>query len=248
MLGRRLLAAYVRRAAPYSTKSINSHPTQLSILIVECYNRDGRERLKSVGVRRASDTFASLLHKMTPDNHDMDIEFIQPADSSSHVAEVGELGRFDGVVWTGSALTIHSGTPEVERQIELARRIFEAGVPQYGSCWGAADLGGRRRASARGQPQGARARRRALDHPHARRPAPSHVRRHHVQVRWACGAHGPRGKRLGALARLPARRLRPDPRFQWLVARPGAQREGGAGASSGACSTIPSSRWAMWRG
>lgn len=73
---------------------------------------------------------------MTPDNHDMDIEFIQPADSSSHVAEVGELGRFDGVVWTGSALTIHSGTPEVERQIELARRIFEAGVPQYGSCWG----------------------------------------------------------------------------------------------------------------
>lgn len=131
--GARLLAGF-RIARAYSTAG--PHPTPLSILIVESYNRQGRERLRSVGVRRASDTFASLLHKMTPDNHDIDIEFIQPADSSAHVAEVGELGRFDGVVWTGSALTIHSDAPEVQRQIELARRCFEAGVPQYGSCWG----------------------------------------------------------------------------------------------------------------
>jgi len=122
-----------RRA--YSTAA-PAAATKLNMLVVEAYPREGRERLASENVRRASDTFSSLLHEMAPADHAIDIERITPADSAAHVAEVGELERFDGVVWTGSSLTIHEDVPEVRRQVELARRCFEAGVPQYGSCWG----------------------------------------------------------------------------------------------------------------
>jgi len=56
------------------------------------------------------------------------------------------LADFDGVVITGSPLSVYKTRPEVTRQIELARDAFESGVPMYGSCWGlqlmTATLGG----------------------------------------------------------------------------------------------------------
>ena len=59
-----------------------------------------------------------------------------PCVASYDMASVEELSAFDGVVWTGSSLTIHHDTPLVHRHIELARRCYAAAVPQYGSCWG----------------------------------------------------------------------------------------------------------------
>ncbi len=46
------------------------------------------------------------------------------------------LADFDGIVITGSPLSVYKTRPEVTRQIELARDAFECGVPMYGSCWG----------------------------------------------------------------------------------------------------------------
>jgi GMP synthase (glutamine-hydrolysing) len=46
------------------------------------------------------------------------------------------LDDFDGIVITGSPLSVYQRVPEVTRQIELAHRAFESGVPTYGSCWG----------------------------------------------------------------------------------------------------------------
>ena len=46
------------------------------------------------------------------------------------------LADFDGIVITGSPLSVYEIRPEVTRQIELAREAFRAGVPIYGSCWG----------------------------------------------------------------------------------------------------------------
>ena len=37
---------------------------------------------------------------------------------------------------TGSALNIYNGGAPVTRQVELAKAVFEAGVPFFGSCWG----------------------------------------------------------------------------------------------------------------
>ncbi|MFY7959507.1 MAG: type 1 glutamine amidotransferase [Elsteraceae bacterium] len=43
---------------------------------------------------------------------------------------------FDGVLITGSPLNVYKDVPEVRRQIELAREIFQRGVPSFGCCWG----------------------------------------------------------------------------------------------------------------
>ena len=46
------------------------------------------------------------------------------------------LENYHGAVITGSALNIYSREAAVERQIDLAKAVFAAGVPCFGSCWG----------------------------------------------------------------------------------------------------------------
>jgi GMP synthase (glutamine-hydrolysing) len=46
------------------------------------------------------------------------------------------VGSYDGVAITGSALNVYDGGAHIDRQIELARAVFAAGVPFFGSCWG----------------------------------------------------------------------------------------------------------------
>ena len=112
------------------------HFRDLNLLIVEAYDDAGIERSALVGCSKASDIFATLLPTLAPDTFDCSITVVHPCRSSYTMPTVDELAAYDGVVWTGSSLTIHEDVPVVHRQIDLARRIFSAGVPQYGSCWG----------------------------------------------------------------------------------------------------------------
>ena len=65
------------------------------------------------------------------------------------------LTDFDGVVITGSPLSVYDDVAEVHRQIELAGAVFETGIPTFGSCWGlqlmTAALGGTVRLNPRGR-------------------------------------------------------------------------------------------------
>jgi GMP synthase (glutamine-hydrolysing) len=64
------------------------------------------------------------------------------------------ISDFDGVVITGSPLSVYKPVPAVTRQIDLAREVFASGVPAWGSCWGlqlmTAALGGVVRESPQG--------------------------------------------------------------------------------------------------
>ena len=65
------------------------------------------------------------------------------------------IEHYDGVTMTGSALNIYNGGAPVARQIELAKAVFAAGVPFFGSCWGlqvaVTAAGGEVRANPRGR-------------------------------------------------------------------------------------------------
>ncbi len=63
-------------------------------------------------------------------------DVVYPADVHTPKQLAHGLERYDGVAITGSALCIADGGPAVERQIELATMVLEAGVPLFGSCWG----------------------------------------------------------------------------------------------------------------
>jgi GMP synthase (glutamine-hydrolysing) len=82
------------------------------------------------------------------------IDILAAADGAAFPAGVS-LENYDGVTMTGSALNIYNGGAPVTRQIELARAVFAAGVPFFGSCWGlqvaVTAAGGEVRANLRGR-------------------------------------------------------------------------------------------------
>ena len=77
--------------------------------------------------------YANVLKRLAPD---LLCDLIYPADAAFAVPAPAELTDYSGFVVTGSALNIYNGGAEVERQLELARVVFESGLPFFGSCWG----------------------------------------------------------------------------------------------------------------
>jgi GMP synthase (glutamine-hydrolysing) len=84
----------------------------------------------------------------------LQIDILAAADGDTLPSGVG-LSSYDGVTMTGSALNIYNGGEPVMRQIELAKSVFAAGVPFFGSCWGlqvaVTAAGGMVRANPRGR-------------------------------------------------------------------------------------------------
>jgi GMP synthase (glutamine-hydrolysing) len=95
--------------------------------------------------------YARVLHRI---DASLRIDIVAAADGEVLPAGTG-LDSYDGVTMTGSALNIYNGGPPVTRQIELAKAVFAAGVPFFGSCWGlqvaVAAAGGEVRANPRGR-------------------------------------------------------------------------------------------------
>jgi GMP synthase (glutamine-hydrolysing) len=82
------------------------------------------------------------------------VDVLAAADGAALPAGVG-IDSYDGVTMTGSALNIYNGGAPVTRQINLAKAVFAAGVPFFGSCWGlqvaVTAAGGEVRANPRGR-------------------------------------------------------------------------------------------------
>src|SRR5271169_5236963 len=95
--------------------------------------------------------YARVLHRVDPS---LRIDIVATADGAGLPAGVG-LETYDGVTMTGSALNIYNGGAPVTRQIEIAKAVFAAGLPFFGSCWGlqvaVTAAGGEVRANPRGR-------------------------------------------------------------------------------------------------
>jgi GMP synthase (glutamine-hydrolysing) len=95
--------------------------------------------------------YAQILRRI---NSSLHVDVLAAADGATFAAGVG-IKSYDGVTMTGSALNIYHGGAPVARQIELARTVFAAGVPFFGSCWGlqvaVTAAGGEVRANPRGR-------------------------------------------------------------------------------------------------
>ncbi len=82
-------------------------------------------------------------------------DVVRPGDGPPEFPPGVGLADYDGVTMTGSALNIYAGGAPVLRQVELAKAVFAAGVPFFGSCWGlqvaVTAAGGEVRANPRGR-------------------------------------------------------------------------------------------------
>lgn len=107
----------------------------MRLLVLDAYAREGRAALRDAGATEAGPLYAALLERLAPGAR---VDVAHAADGPLELPAAGDLDSYDGVVWTGSSLTIHDEKdPRVRRQIELAREIRRRGIRSFGSCWAA---------------------------------------------------------------------------------------------------------------
>lgn len=103
------------------------------LLVLDAYAPEGRATLRSVGGTEAGLLYQRLLTGLAPEAA---VDVCHPADSDAVLPSGRSLTDYDGVVWTGSSLSVlEREDPRVRRQIELARAVYREGVPSFGSCW-----------------------------------------------------------------------------------------------------------------
>ena len=105
----------------------------LHLLVVEGNTRADRAAYREGFGLTASESYARTLTELAPDAR---CDIVCPADEGANLPGASALGDYDGVFITGSALNLYDGGREITRQIELARAVFAAKVPFFGSCWG----------------------------------------------------------------------------------------------------------------
>ena len=103
------------------------------ILVVDGNVAEIRDRQRAALGYDSGTGYAQVLKCLMPE---LQCEIIRPADAAPALPKGMNLADFDGVTITGSALNVYHGGGPVERQIEIAKAVFEAGVPFFGSCWG----------------------------------------------------------------------------------------------------------------
>jgi len=125
--------------------------TAARILIIDGNVAEIRARqVKAVGYDSGTG-YARVLKRIDPA---LQVDIVAAADGAALAPGVA-LSDYDGVTMTGSALNIYNGGAPVTRQIDLAKAVFDAGVPFFGSCWGlqvaVTAAGGEVRANPRGR-------------------------------------------------------------------------------------------------
>lgn len=122
------------------------------LLVLDAYDDAGRRALSSVGATHAGVLYARLLERLCPG---ATVDVASFRESGFALPSGSTVADYDGVVWTGSNLTIHQDTPAVRDQLAFARQSLAAGLSSFGSCWAAqvavTATGGRCEANPRGR-------------------------------------------------------------------------------------------------
>jgi GMP synthase (glutamine-hydrolysing) len=124
----------------------------LRLLVAEGNTAEARARTQAQSGLTPSESYAKVLQNLAPDAV-VDICF--PADPGANLPARAGLADYDGIALTGSSLNLWKAEPPSLAQVDLAREIFAARVPFFGSCWGlqvaAAAAGGAVRLNPRGR-------------------------------------------------------------------------------------------------
>jgi GMP synthase (glutamine-hydrolysing) len=105
---------------------------QPSILVIDGNRAATREQQVAAGGQPSGEGYVQVLKSLAA----VSCDIVRPADGEVRFASGSGLAGYDGVAITGSALNVYDGGAHIERQIDLARAVFAAGVPFFGSCWG----------------------------------------------------------------------------------------------------------------
>jgi len=107
----------------------------LRFLIIDGYPKASRNQFESVGMVLAGKLYANLLLRHLP-TAKFDIYY--SSDARVELPDRISLQKYDGILWPGCNLTVyHDFDERVTKMVNLAKRGYEVGIPQFGSCWAA---------------------------------------------------------------------------------------------------------------
>ena len=126
--------------------------TPARILVIDGNVAEVRARQVAALGYDSGQGYSRVLRRLNPE---LSIDIVLAADAEPRFPDGISLSDYAGVTMTGSALNIYNGGAPVTRQIELAKAVFAAGIPFFGSCWGlqvaVTAAGGEVRANTRGR-------------------------------------------------------------------------------------------------
>lgn len=105
----------------------------LRFLIIEGSPADSAERYRAAMGKTPAQHYGDVLVSLAGEGA---YDIVCPADPDGTMPKGAALASYSGVVITGSPLHLWKREPESMRQVELAREVFRARVPFFGSCWG----------------------------------------------------------------------------------------------------------------
>ena len=105
----------------------------MRILVVEGNTLQTRSERASYGIQPYFEMFRDLIHSIKPETQ---IDTAFPADNNSNLPSLQQLKGYNGILYTGSSLSVLDSKPEVQNQLDFTETLFASGVPLYGSCWG----------------------------------------------------------------------------------------------------------------
>ena len=143
------------------------------LLIVNCTHDSLLQSLVALGSRPYDTQFVDSVSRQLPAGQSLETFTLNIGDGEGLPQGV-QLGDFDGAWISGSPLNVYRPEqPTVREQLDLARAVWQAGVPAFGSCWGlqlmTAALGGTVHLNPDGREIGV-----------ARRIRPTEAGRHHA--------------------------------------------------------------------
>ena len=107
----------------------------MKFLIIDGYPEKSRLQFDTVGMTLAGELYEKMLFQHIPD---AETTILYASDDSTLLPNLEVLKTFDGILWPGCNLTVyHDDDERVQRMIEIVDLAFEAGIPQFGSCWAA---------------------------------------------------------------------------------------------------------------
>ncbi|MBN2160929.1 MAG: gamma-glutamyl-gamma-aminobutyrate hydrolase family protein [Spirochaetes bacterium] len=104
------------------------------ILIIDGYPKPSREEFDRSGMKYAGVLYAEMLLTYLPG---ATYDILYTSDPEVSILDKKGLAAYAGVLWPGCNLTVyHTADERVQKMIELCGRIFDVGLPQFGTCWG----------------------------------------------------------------------------------------------------------------
>ncbi|MCB9502010.1 MAG: type 1 glutamine amidotransferase [Deferribacteres bacterium] len=108
---------------------------QPHFLIIDSYSAESRAQFDTVGMMHAGELYAKMLKQVLPEST---YKILYSGDDGQSFPDKAGLSQFNAVLWPGCNLTVYDEKDaHVKRILDFVTLCFEAGVPQFGSCWAA---------------------------------------------------------------------------------------------------------------